>query len=45
MNNTIKISCEFPEVFAKIVAQLMREGIRFDASDSGAYLIIELKGY
>lgn len=45
MNNTIKISSEFPKQLARVCAELLREGIRFDVVESGAEWIIELKGY
>ena len=45
MNSTIKISSEFPEQLAKVAAELLRQGIRFDVVEYGAEWIIELKGY
>jgi len=45
MTNTIRISSEFPEQLARVCAELLREGIRFDVTEDGAQWLIELKGY
>lgn len=45
MINTIQISYEFPEQLAKVAAELLRQGIRFDVLEDGTQWIIELKGY